>query len=361
MSVDLFQLLPAIYRIRDAEIAAARPLLTAAEQADLAKLRAKGGLSADEQRQLDELTAKAARGPLQSLLMVIGEQIEAVAYDLDRLYDDQFIETCATWVIPYIGDLIGYQPIRGGASGVDIPRAEVAQTISFRRRKGTILVLEQLARDVTAWGAHAVEFFQILGDTQYMKHIRPLNHYAPDLRDWRTGIYVDGAFDRTSHRIDVRRIAPRRGRYNIRNIGVFLWSLGAYEVRGVTPAAATTNPVRQTQCYRFSALGMDMPLFHRAISQGEQITTPAGPANVPDRLRRRVLCDDLRKGVSAQYYGIDASLLIELGGEPLDPYEIKIANLFGKDGSWANLLLKAPYRAAIDPELGRLAVDPAAR
>jgi len=44
----------------------------------------------------------------------------------------------------------------------------------MRRRKGTVLVLEQLARDVTGWGAHAVEFFRVLGDTQYMKHIRPI-------------------------------------------------------------------------------------------------------------------------------------------------------------------------------------------
>ncbi len=360
MSVDLFQLLPAVYRIRDAEIAAASPLLTAAEHADLTALQAKGGLSVDEQRQLDELTAKAARGPLQSLLMVIGEQLAAVAYDLDRLYDDQFIETCAPWVVPYLGDLIGYQPIRGGAGGQDISRAEVAQTISFRRRKGTILVIEQLARDLTEWGAHAVEFFQILGDTQYMKHIRPWNHYAPDFRDWRTGIYIERAFDRASHRVDVRRIVSRRGRYNIRNIGVVLWSLGAYGIEGASPADAPPPAAGNAKCYRFSALGMDMPLFHRAVSQGEEITAPAGPVNVPDRLRRRVLCDDLQKGVGAQYYGINASLLIAPGGKPLDPYEILVANLSGPDGSWANLPLTAPYRAAIDPELGRLAVDPAA-
>ena len=173
MSVDLFQLLPAVYRIRDAQLAASRPLLTASESADLASLQAKSSLSAEEQPQLDELSAKAARGPLQSLLMVVGEQLDALAYDLDRLYDDQFIETCAPWVIPYIGDLIGYQSINGIATAVDEPRAEVAETISLRRRKGTVLVIEQLARDVTGWGAHAVEFFQVLGDTQYIEPYPP--------------------------------------------------------------------------------------------------------------------------------------------------------------------------------------------
>ncbi|MBV9158002.1 MAG: hypothetical protein JO097_17185, partial [Acidobacteriaceae bacterium] len=126
MSFDLFNLLPAVYRVRDAQIAQSQNL---------------------------------NKGPLESLLLLIQEQIAIVADDLDQLYDDQFIETCAQWVIPYIGDLIGYQAVHGIAPSVDNPRSEVAETISLRRRKGTVLVMEQLARDVTAWGAHAVEFF----------------------------------------------------------------------------------------------------------------------------------------------------------------------------------------------------------
>ncbi len=173
--------------------------------------------------------------------MVIEEQIAAVAYDLDQLYDDQFIETCASWVIPYIGDLIGYQSIKGIAAAVDNPRSEVANTISLRRRKGTVLVMEQLARDVTGWSAHAVEFFRVLADTQYMNHIRLGNHYAPDLRRWQPGLYIDTGFDRTSHKVDVRRIASGRGRYNIQNIGIFLWSLSAYSVTGASPTTAATN------------------------------------------------------------------------------------------------------------------------
>ena len=200
MSFDgkkLFDLLPALYRLRDAQLA--------------------------------QTTQQPALGPLQSLLAVIAEQIAAVEDDLDQLYDDQFIETCATWVIPYIGDLIGYQPVHGVAPAVASPRAEVANTISFRRRKGTALVLEQLARDVTGWGAHAVEFFKLLADTQYMNHIRPHNYYAPDLRRWQPRAYMDSGFDATAHTVDVRRIAVERGRYNIQNIGIFLWSLNCLQ------------------------------------------------------------------------------------------------------------------------------------
>ncbi len=361
MSFDLFQLVPAVYRLRDAQLAQTMQLLTPAEQADLNTLTAQSlttQLSSDQQAQLTQLTAKASRGPLQSLLMVIAEQIAAVEYDLAQLYDDQFIETCAQWVIPYIGDLIGYQSVHGIAPSIDNPRTEVATTISLRRRKGTVLVMEQLARDVTGWGAHAVEFFRVLADTQYMNHIRLANHYAPDLRRWQPGLYIDTGFDLTAHKVDVRRIASGRGRYNIQNIGIFLWSLGAYSITDAPATAAATNAGTGQLCYRFSSLEMDIPLFHRAVSQGEEITSAAEPFNVSDRLRRRVLCTDLERGVGAQYYGTNNSLVLYLNSEPLNPYQIQVANLSGADGSWANLPTTNLYAAVVDPELGRIALPP---
>lgn len=356
MSVDLFDFIPAVYRIRDIEYAESQNLLTPAESAELAALRLIAAPSADQRARIEELSAKASRGPLQSLLMVIQEQLRVLAEDLDQLYDNHFIETCAPWVIPYIGDLIGYQSVKGIAPAVDNPRSEVAETISLRRRKGTLLVMEQLARDVTAWGAHAVELFRVLADTQYMNHTRRWNHYAPDLRDWHAGQYVDSGFDRIAHKVDVRRIASNRGRYNIPNIGIFLWSLNAYSITRTPPAPVAAA----AGCFRFSSLDMDIPLFHRAVSQGEQITDPARPVNVADRLRRRVLCADLRQGVGARYYGETNSLALYLDGTLLNPYQVEVANLSGDDGAWANLpAATSPYAAVVDPELGRVALPPA--
>ena len=360
MSLDLFSLLPAVYRLRDGQIALSQQLLTPQEAAQLSLLQSLGSLTPDQQAQLDALTAKAARGPLESLLMLVSEQLAVVADDITQLYDDQFIETCAPWVIPYIGDLIGYQSVRGIAAAIDNPRAEVAETISLRRRKGTVLVLEQLARDATGWGAHAVEFFQVLGDTQYMNHIRPHNLYAPDLRRWQVGTYLGSGFDRTSRELDVRRIGSGRGRYNIQNIGIFLWSLGAYGITDAPVTPAATNTTGGAQCYRFSPLGMDMPLFHRAVSQGEQISAAAKPVNVAARLKRRVLCADLEGGVGAEFYGPTGSLLLTLDGVAVNPYQIWVANLSGPDGSWVNLPADGSYAVVVDPELGRIALPPLA-
>jgi hypothetical protein len=276
-----------------------------------------------------------------------------LADDLAQRYDDQFIETCAPWVIPYIGDLIGYRQVNGIAPAVASPRAEVAETVSFRRRKGTVLVLEQLARDVTGWGAHAVEFFKYLAGAQYLKHVRPETHYAPDLRRPQALLYMDGAFDHAAHQADVRRISSARGRYNIQNVGIFLWSLNAYAVTRV-PATAVDGSGR---LFRIGALGADLALFNTPLSQGSDVAAAAQPVNVPDRLRRAVLNQDLQAGLGAVYYGEGRSVALYLNGVLVNPYQIQICNLAGADGSWANLpAAENPHTVCFDPELGRLAL-----
>jgi hypothetical protein len=50
-------------------------------------------------------------------------------------------------------------------------RAFVANTVSYRRRKGTAAVLEQITRDVTDWPARAVEFYRLLATTAHVNHV----------------------------------------------------------------------------------------------------------------------------------------------------------------------------------------------
>lgn len=362
---ELFNLLPAYYRLMDAQVAQSRNLLTAAETAQLAALQSTPPpLTAAQQAQVAALTAKASRGPLQSLMMLVAEQVAAVQQDLTQLYNDEFIETCAPWVIPYIGDLIGYQAVHGVAASVASPRAEVANTISFRRRKGTILVIEQLAHDVTGWGAHAVEFFKLLSDTQNMNHVRLDNCYAPDLRGWQPLAYMDTGFDATAHTVDVRRIAVERGRYNIQNVGIFLWSLNAYPLTGVpcVPAPAVTSGANPpSPCFRLNTLGCDMPLFNFPVPQGSAIAAAATPSNVPDYLTRYVLCQDIQSGAGAVYYGEGLSLALFVNGNLLSPYQIQVCDLSGNEGSWVNVPTSgSPYAAAVDPVLGRVCLPPLA-
>jgi hypothetical protein len=138
--------------------------------------------------------------PLRALLQVISEQVEIVEGNIDQLYENWFIETCEDWVVPYIGDLIGYQAVHeagepgdmGTALGrqrnkILIPRSEVANTIGNRRRKGTLALLEELAREVAGWPVRAGEFYQQLGWTQALDYPQPNRGRTVDLRHGGAG------------------------------------------------------------------------------------------------------------------------------------------------------------------------------
>ena len=292
---------------------------------------------------------------LHELVGILAAQLDVLGQDLDQLYADQFIETCADWVVPYVGDLIGYRMVHGRAPGAPSARAEVANTISYRRRKGTAAMLEQLARDVTDWPARAVEFFERLATTQYLNHVRLHAVATADLR--RRGALGEltrlaGAFDDVAHTADVRRIdaaAPHgRGRYNIPDLGLFLFRTMAMPL--------VRSELRQHQAgdrrrYRFDPLGADTPLFSRPEPEDE-ITHLATPVNVPLPLQVRWFDDHV-----AELYGDQLSLLVEVesGGtvSAVPLADVRPSDLRDVAGGWANL--PPAGSVAIDPERGRVA------
>jgi hypothetical protein len=265
--VDLFQLLPAIYRIRDAN----------------------------------------QGGALENLFAILQDTHDALDQDITNLYENWFIETCAEWVVPYIGDLLGVAPLNTANIEGVTARAYVAHTLSYRRRKGTPIVLQQLAQDVTNWPACAVEFFQLIATTQYLNHLRPQNLASPDLRNIDPLQLLNGPFDSISHTLDVRGIVgpalappqssgpnadsvPIRGKYNLPNIGLFLWRLKSYAIEGVSPRVVTDGTNLR---YRFNPIGLDEPLFNQPIPPAAAFIPVTGEIDVPGALRRRALYDEL--------------------------------------------------------------------
>lgn len=307
---------------------------------------------------------EAQRGQLRTLLRVLEGALGELEDDVEQLYDNWYVETAQEWVVPYIGDLLDVgvlHPIEAGARAYS-HRAYVANTIAYRRRKGTPGVLEDLARDITGWAAQVVEFFTVLATTQHLNHQRPANVRTPDLRDaTRLGL-VDSPFDRTPHTAEARRIASGRGRYGVPNVGLFLWRLGAYPITRAPAAAAGAGGAS----FRFSQLGQDLALFNLPRSDVE-----VDEARVPAPLRRRALYDELdgarRAAARAEaarlvYFADPPVLSVVVDGEPVDPLEIAVCDLSEWRRLPATLAYETadggerefPIRVGVDPELGRL-------
>src|SRR5215472_6184461 len=104
-------------------------------------------------------------GPLREMVNRIGAQSAVLRRSIDRLWEDQSIETCDDWVISYIADLLATKLVASlDARG---QRLDVAKTIYYRRRKGTVAILEEIAFDITGWNARVVEFFRRLSRTRH--------------------------------------------------------------------------------------------------------------------------------------------------------------------------------------------------
>lgn len=352
---QLYELLPAIYRERDA----------------------------------------ASGEALRALLSVVDGQVDLVEGDIRRLWDNLFVELCDPWVIPYIGDLVGTTPLfdesrvrqqdtarelfpdlRGPRLIPDVAiraRADVANTVYYRRRKGTLPMLEELARDVTGWGTHAVEFFELLGWTQYVRdHLRLHSEHGAALRHVERADRICSAFDDLSHTVDVRRINPLDGWHNIRNIGLFLWRLNSYEAEYVD---ARRLGAAGDYRYHTSPLGNDAPLFTRWRREGDE-TGLATELHVPGPIRPARLFEDLkayralpmpRPGFS-EFYGLfdvlpgatlpqapGASIMIVLHrgttATPVPPELVRCMDLSGWSQPTADLV-------GIDVRRGRLALGP---
>lgn len=308
--------------------------------------------------------------PLRALLQVITEQVNLVEDDIHQLYDNWFIETCQDWVVPYIGDLIGYTPTHEAGEPGDpttaqaqarnkilVSRREVANTIGYRRRKGALALLELLAHDVAGWPARAVEFYTLLGWMQHLNHQRPARGRTAELRDGDALDLIDGPFDPIAHSVDVRRINSQHtvGRYNITSVGLFVWRLKSY---GVTRTQA--NYLETAGCYTFSALGNDTPLYIRPEAEPTP-THIAGELNVPAPIRRRafeerVTVGGVQRGQAAEaFYGEEKSLAIWAPNWPAKdaPQPIPRENIIPADLTGWKYRPRKGY-VAVDPVLGRI-------
>jgi hypothetical protein len=298
-------------------------------------------------------------GQLEAFFQVLEEQATIVRQNVWQLYNDQFIETCAPWVIPYIGELIGFDPVYTVALVSADSRAEVANTIGYRRRKGTLLAMEQVTHDVSGRTTIAVEEFKRLITTLSLRDVRPHPADTADIRDGHDLRDQEGPFTRLNRRVDVRRIGPRNrvappaplpdstpleislhgaGRFNVPDIAVWMWR---WKSRQITEAPLFALGAGG---FFFSTVGGPMPLFQQPPPPPAPFTRLMRESDAPEPISRHDFA--LR---TADFY--PSSIELFENGVPVDVSRIVCANL----AETPNGLCRVPSgKIAIDPELGRI-------
>lgn len=230
-------------------------------------------------------------GLLRGLLEAIAAEASVLETDVADLYDDWFVETAADWALPYLADLLGIDDLPEGAGR----RAVVANTVDYRRRKGTVAVAEQVVRDVTGSPTLSVEYLRLLATTAHLNHVRLDRAATADVRrvdETSSPAVASGSLDPLMHTAEVRQAASGRGRYAIGHVWMHVVRT---VVHPLLDAAATPG----ADVWWVHPLGIPTPLFAQPTPE-DAPEHLAGEADLPVPLRPRRLLRlfrDVRAGL----------------------------------------------------------------
>ncbi len=300
-------------------------------------------------------------GPLREMVNRIGTQAAILRRSIDRMWEDQSIETCDDWLIPYIADLLATRLI----SSLDArgQRLDVAKTIYYRQRAGTVAILEEIAADITGWDVRVVEFFRRLSRTRHSLDpeiesgsltlqiaeglVGSLTYTGiggwADLRNVYGATKTHTAFDEYFYTADFRLGRGQVGWHNIPRLGVFLWRLYSLPVDlpkdieqiKTTPVLVQNSPGH----YSFDPTGRKIWLFAKSSRPfGDQWVSPS-EWQLPTPITKPLL----QAHTDTLYSTLD-----EKG--QLVPNSL---------GVFRSTLLP-PSAVSIDPEQGTLRVEPVA-
>ncbi|WBR99992.1 phage tail protein [Pseudoduganella sp. SL102] len=283
---------------------------------------------------------------LRAYLAAVEGPFGALHADIAQLYEDLFIDTCDDWVIPYVADLLGTSHLQGDPRTL---RADVADTIALRRRKGTLGAIERLAANLTGWACRCVELRENLGWSQHLNHQRPdaggrppyadpaLTRFhiprggtAP-LRDPAALSLLGTPFDTFAYTADVKAAQADVRHVNLPNLAIFLWRLAAYRLPPVRPLAQpvvdlTPAPAGTASfALRFDLHPLDLPvqLFNTARPGPALSGGTAAPLTAPDAVPGPILAARLDSGTPAghpeAYVAVD---FFNAAGTPPDGFDL---------------------------------------
>jgi hypothetical protein len=108
--------------------------------------------------------------PLDRLLGILGDELDALAEAVAALGDDHFVERASADALPLLAELYGARLL---GSDPRVNRSVVARSVAWRRRRGTLAMLEEALRLTTGWSAEVDEAFRSLLQTQDVRNLAP--------------------------------------------------------------------------------------------------------------------------------------------------------------------------------------------
>lgn len=273
-----------------------------------------------------ELDALEGGGALRAFTRSLATQAAFLKRDQDRLWDDGFAELASDWAIPYIARLVATRLVP--AQNRRARRVDVAKTLYYRRRKGTLLVLEQLISDMTGWDGKVVEEFRRLARAHHgldslprvgRLTLTPEGGWA-DLRSVRGSRLAGDAFDELHYTPDPRRPQGLTGRRGIQKLSFHEFRLHPVRFAGVQPRRLKDFP-GTTDGFTFDPSGRDIALFStdqshpsgvRAADAGTDWSTwePAREWQLPRPIPCRLLGEAIYEIGAAQIAWILSTPLI---------------------------------------------------
>jgi len=215
--------------------------------------------------------ARDAQGgkALQAYLSLFADELWRLRRAVAQSHADHFIDSAQDWVIPYLADLVGTEVLFTGVAAARreiaaLNRDDVKNTLRWRRQKGTLAGLQDVAHGVSGWGVHAQEMFERTACVQHLSHPRPHARFALDLRDGTALAQALTPFSQARALADLRPPGQRAGWHQPRNVCVFEWPIRSHPLRGITPYQVAAGR------YSFHPLGLDTALHAGCDSEDER-------------------------------------------------------------------------------------------
>ncbi|MCB9647442.1 MAG: hypothetical protein H6730_12705 [Deltaproteobacteria bacterium] len=217
MTRVLYESLPAVYRVRDSES------------------------TTDELREL------------RRLVEVLAAPLATLRQNVEELHADLFIDSSAEGVLRLLAEMVGTTLI---FPDVDGNRLDVRGTVGWRRRKGTVAALQEMAEAVSGQLVVTQEGWkrvQIAQDIRNPHLLRP-DRVVPSVRPAGLAARASGPLDAVHHAVDIRAIGRRTGKYHPRHIVHWVHPTRMFDMREGTPPALP-NP----------AVGLGVPAAQRDL------------------------------------------------------------------------------------------------